>query len=82
MEFYLKYDGKLKSNDNAKGKQKIREYFRPQLALLWNTPPLNDAIRYLEWPPENKDKSVAKEIGGVVFAPLVTTSIFLTCLHI
>lgn len=79
MEFFLKYDGKLKPNDNAKGKQEIREYIRPQLDNLWKKIPLRDLTRYLTYPPVQGGVSIVKETEGIKFAPLVTTAISLMC---
>jgi len=79
MEFYLKYDGLLKSNGSPKDKQKIREYFRPQLKRLWDIIPLSECKRYIDLGIPNPDKSVIKLISDIPFAPLVTTSIFLLC---
>jgi hypothetical protein len=76
MEFFLKYDGKLKPNDNAKGKQEIREYIRPQLENLWKKIPLRDFARYLTYPPVQGGVSIVKETEGIKFAPLVTKVIF------
>jgi hypothetical protein len=79
MEFFLKYDGKLKPNDRADGKQKIREYIRPQLENLWKTVPLDGAQDLLEYPARQSGVSVIKEIQDIKFAPLVTSAIALRC---
>lgn len=77
MNFFLKYDGPLKSNDHAQGKHQIRQCFRAQLERLWSILPLKECKNYLT--RANTDKCVLKKIAGVEFAPLVTTALFLTC---
>jgi len=77
MEFYLKYDGPLKSNAGPKDKHDIREYFYPQMKKLWDIKPLSD----LKAPflTEVKDLSVIKKVNGVVFAPLVSSVLKFVC---
>ena len=77
MEFYLKYDGPLKSNAGPKEKHRIREFFHPQMKKLWDIDPLkNCKNEFLK--PEN-DLCVIKEIDGISFAPLVTKVLKLIC---
>ena len=77
MEFYLKYDGPLKSNAGAKDKHKIREYLYPQMKKLWDIKPLN----HLKEVFLNSERplSVIKEVDGVVFAPLVSSVLKFIC---
>jgi hypothetical protein len=77
MEFYLKYDGPLKSNAGPKEKHLIREYFYPQMKKLWDIKPLRDCMDdFLT--SENK-LSVLKEVDGVIFAPLVSSILKFIC---
>ena len=77
MEFYLKYDGPLKSNAGPIDKHRIREYFCPQLKKLWDIKPLND-VKEGFLTPEGP-LSVLKEVDGVVFAPLVSSVLKFIC---
>ena len=77
MEFYLKYDGPLKSNAGAKDKHNIREYFYPQMKKLWDIKPLSDYKKYFLNP--DKLLSVFKEVDNVVFAPLVSSVLKFIC---
>jgi len=79
MEFYLKYDGKLKPNGNPADKQAIREIIRPQMEQLWKIIPLNSNRVLLDYPPAESKVSIVKEIEGIKFAPLVTTAISMIC---
>ena len=76
MEFYLKYDGPLKSNAGPKDKQTIREYLYPQLKNLWNIEPLNRRKYFLE---HGNKPSVLKEIDGITFAPLICNALEFIC---
>ena len=77
MEFYLKYDGPLKSNAGAKDKHNMREYLYPQMKRLWGIKPLNHLAEVFLTP--GRELSVLKEIDGVVFAPLVSTVLRFIC---
>lgn len=77
MEFYLKYDGPLNSNADAKNKHKIREYFHPQMEKLWDIKPLNSVKEVFL--TSGRELSVLKEIDGVVFAPLVSSVLKFIC---
>jgi len=77
MEFYLKYDGPLKSNAGAKDKHNIREYFYPQMKKLWDIKPLNHLKE--NFLTSEKPLSVLKEVDGVVFAPLVSSVLKFIC---
>ena len=78
MEFYLIYEGPLKANAGPREKQKIREYFQPQLENLWNTFPLIENKDLLSSSDPQKI-CILKEISDITFAPLVTTAIDLIC---
>ena len=77
MEFYLKYDGPLKSNAGAKDKHKIREYLYPQMKKLWDIKPLNHLKEVFL--TSERPLSVLKEVDGVVFAPLVSSVLKFIC---
>lgn len=77
MEFYLKYDGPLKSNAGPKEKHDIREYFYPQMKRLWDTEPFT--ICRGEFLHHLGAQSVLLEIGGVTFAPLVSSVLKFIC---
>ena len=53
MEFYLKYDGLLRSNRGPKDKQKIREY-SPQLKRFGDIIPLSECKRYIDLMSESE----------------------------
>ena len=76
MEFYLKYDGPLKSNAGPKDKHDIREDLYPQLKNLWDIEPLSRRKNFLKH--ENKP-SVLKEIDGIIFAPLICNALDFIC---
>jgi hypothetical protein len=76
MEFYLKYDGPLKSNGSAQDKHSIREYFYPQLKNLWGIKPLSKRKNFLKH--ENKP-SILQEIDGIIFAPLICNALEFIC---
>lgn len=78
VEFYLTYEGPLKSNGRIKDKQAIRKHFHPQLERLWGRPPLDiseeEANRGVKpW------ERVIEEVCDVRFAPLVTDKLDLVC---
>ena len=77
MEFYLKYDGPLKSNAGAKDKHNIREYLYPQMKKLWDIEPLKS--RKDVFLTSGKELSVLKEMDGVIFAPLVSSVLEFIC---
>ena len=76
MEFYLKYDGPLKSSAGPKDKHDIREYLYPQLKNLWDIEPLNRRKDFLK---HGNKLSVLKEIDGIVFAPLICKALEFIC---
>jgi len=77
MEFYLKYDGPLKSNAGPKDKHYIREYFYPQMKKVWDIKPLCGLKEPFLTP--GKVLSVLREVDGVVFAPLVSNVLKFVC---
>jgi hypothetical protein len=77
MEFYLKYDGPLKSNAGAKDKHNIREYLYPQMKKLWDIKPLNHLKEVFL--TSGREPSVLKEVDGVIFAPLVSGVLKFIC---
>jgi len=77
MEFYLKYDGPLKSNAGAKDKHKIREYLYPQMKKQWDIKPLNHLKGKIL--TSGRELSVLKEVDGVIFAPLVSSVLEFIC---
>ena len=77
MEFYLKYDGPLKSNAGPKDKHNIREYLYPQMKKLWDIKPLNHLKDVFL--TSGSKLSVLKEVDGVVFAPLVSSVLKFVC---
>ena len=79
MEFYLTYQGPLKSNGDTQHKHNIREYFKPQLQRLWKIPPLNNHDGYLTIDNKKGGKNVIKEVAGIYFAPLITSKLSLLC---
>ena len=79
MEFYLTYQGPLKSNGPTKDKHNIREYLKPQLQRLWEIPPLDHHADYLNIDNQKDGKNVIKEISGIYFAPLITSKLSLLC---
>ena len=76
MEFYLKYDGPLKSNAGANDKHNIREYLYYQLKNLWDIEPLNRRKNFLK---QGNKPSVLKEIDGIIFAPLICNALEFIC---
>ncbi|MFZ0033691.1 MAG: hypothetical protein WAK60_01710 [Sedimentisphaerales bacterium] len=79
MEFYLKYDGPLKSNAGAEDKHNIRKHFYPQLKKLWDINPLSDYKNFLRPKSPENQTSVLKEVDSIVFAPLVTSTLNFIC---
>ncbi len=77
MEFYLKYDGPLKSNAGAEDKHEIRQYIHPQMKKLWDIQPLKDSKNDFLNPERNPP--VLQTIGGVIFAPLVSSVLKFIC---
>jgi len=78
MEFYLKYDGPLKGNDDPVGKHCLRRVFYSQFKKLWSIMPLCERKAHL-LSVASSGKSILKDIEGLIFAPLVTTRLSLTC---
>jgi len=80
MEFYLTYQGPLKSNGNTTHKHAIREYFKPQIQKLWKIPPLDSHTDYLDISSKKDCKNnIIKEVSGIYFAPLITSKLSLLC---
>ena len=77
MDFYLKYDGPLKSNGSAQDKHKIRECLYPQLKKLWDTEPLRYPSSQLLGPFDSV--SVLRKIDDITFAPLVSGKLKFIC---
>ena len=77
MEFYLKYDGPLKSNAGPKDKHNIREYLYPQMKKLWDIKPLKSCKDVFL--TSGSKLSVLKEVDGVVFAPRVSRVLKFIC---
>lgn len=77
MEFYLKYDGPLKSNAGPEDKDSIRQYLYPQMKKLWDIEPLKDSKD--NFLTSGNGPSILKEIDGVSFAPLVTSVLKFIC---
>lgn len=71
MEFTLYYRGPLKSNGSSKDKHKLRQYFHPQLKMLWKQMPLSHHRFWLQYPPKKNERSVIKPLRGFNFAPLI-----------
>jgi len=78
MEFYLRYEGRLKSKGSSTigEKHAIRKHFHPQLKRLWEYSPLREATEFLN--PSSR-LCVIEKIGGVDFVPLVTSKLQLRC---
>lgn len=72
MRFRLKYQGPL-GGQNTKDaeKQRIREYFHPQLVSLWENSPLKDYHDYLRFPLPNKPLGFFFKEENIIFCPLV-----------
>lgn len=79
MEFYLTYQGPLKSNGDSDHKQEIRNYFKPQLEKLWEIPPLDSHKEYLKIESLKEVKNCILERSGFYFAPLVNQKLKLLC---
>lgn len=80
MEFKLIYEGKLKSNADAKEKHRIRQIFHEQLLNAWKYPPLNEANFLLTIPPiANGEYTSVKNVAGYNFATLVCKSLSMYC---
>jgi len=77
MEFYLKYDGPLKSNAGPKDKHDIREYFYPQMKRLWEIEPLKECK--CDFLTSTNKQCVLKEVDDVIFAPLVSSALNFIC---
>jgi hypothetical protein len=75
MEFTLVYQGILKTNGNAKQKQKIRRTFHSQLKRLWQYPPLDTMQDMLQENPPKKNSSILKSIGQFQYAPLINNKL-------
>ncbi len=76
MEFYLKYDGPLKSNGDAFDKHQIRQYLHPQLKKLWDIEPLRSSNNFLK---ADDELSVLKKVEDITFAPLVSSVLKFIC---
>lgn len=71
MEFKLFYKGKLASNDDPAGKNKIRRCFHKQLAELWKLPPLSNHLP--EW--LGSDSKLNHSVNRKKFVFLVAKSL-------
>ena len=72
VRFTLTFDGQLPPSASAPVKQQIRESLHPQLKELWSHEPLVHDHNYLKPLATDNTLSVLTEVGGHVFAPLVT----------
>lgn len=79
MEFYLTYQGPLRSNANSVEKHRIREYFKPQLEKIWDLPPLNGCRDFLSLDPQEGNHNLIKRVNGIPFATLVSSNIHMMC---
>ena len=79
MEFRLVYEGLLPAQGaRSEHKWAIRRALHPQLAELWQQhPALQEAQKWLAYPPKEGEASVIVERSGVHFAPLVTSRLSL-----
>ncbi|MHC4559455.1 MAG: hypothetical protein ACYS80_19345 [Planctomycetota bacterium] len=77
MDFYLKYDGPLKSNAGPKDKHDIREYFYSQMKRLWEIEPLKECK--CDFLVSTNEQCVLKEVDGIIFAPLVSSALKFIC---
>jgi hypothetical protein len=78
LEFTLYYRGALKSNRGASDKHALRRHFHPQLAALFQQPPLA-SIRGTILDHEQPDQSanIVQRIGDFRFAPLICNKLSL-----
>jgi hypothetical protein len=75
MEFKLVYQGKLKSNGDAREKHRIRLIFHQQLKNLWNYPPLAEEKEWIALPTQHSHQSpTIKKVNDHYFANLVCKS--------
>jgi hypothetical protein len=86
-DFMLRYRGKLTSNGDVREKSAIREYLRPQLAVLCDQNPLFQPARHgqvnranivngkVELGPMADHQFFSVTLGGVEFVPIVNDSI-------
>lgn len=82
MTFRLVYRGPLHSNAGATEKQAIRRALHPQLADLWQRPPLVNVAHdrgLLNPAPGQGQLSIIVPRGSFQFAPLVTSQLYLVC---
>jgi hypothetical protein len=80
MEFRLIYEGKLKSNADAKEKHRIRKIFHEQFKTLWTLPPLNDQPDWIALELTDKTSFTSvKQIEGRNFASLVCKEMHMYC---
>lgn len=80
MEFKLVYQGKLKSNGDAREKHRIREIFHQQLKNLWNYPPLEEEKQWITLPSDHQHKEPSiKQVDGHYFANLICKSKGMFC---
>ena len=77
MDFYLTYEGPLRSNGSPTEKHQIREHFYSQLVNVWNLPHLRGGHRYLLEP--DGSLNVLKKVKDVTFAPLICNKLRFFC---
>jgi len=87
VEFTLYYRGPLRANGGPKDKQRLRQYFHPQIKELWNQPPLNEHSQLIDPSFEStgsvgqivvtshEEPSVVKRVGTYDFASVVSSQI-------
>lgn len=81
MEFYLKYQGTLKSNASPKDKHSLRKHFHKQFKCLFDT---DENFKYrknwnLELPKDEGEKSMycIVQKDAFKFAPIISSKLFL-----
>jgi hypothetical protein len=73
VKLALHYRGLLRSNGDALHKHQIRLAFHEQLQMLWNQLQLASYKKYVTRKPITGDYGFLLDVGGITFAPLVTT---------
>lgn len=80
MEFYLKYQGELKSNACPKDKHTLRKHFHKQLKCLFETNEIfRDCNNWSLTPPDDPEKNMYCIIqkDSFKFAPIISSKLFL-----
>ena|SRR5258706_16042776 len=75
MRFVLHYRGPLKVNGGTTHKHELRCHFHAQLKQLWSQKPLVEIPQWLREPKDPNGYHFLRQIGGFVFAPLVTAEV-------